>query len=344
MRVLNQEEQTGEIKVLIETLDDLWHLYNIIIPGDVVIAVTFRRDEVKADKIRAERAEKKRMVLGIRVEKIEFHDSESRLRILGVIEEGPQDIGAHHTLILGEGESLTIRKDEWSRVTLERITRAVDDSKKPKILFVSIETDEAYIAASRQFGIQEIATINASSSGKMYEQKESRDFYGEVLEKIKMSYEPGTPVVILGPGFAKETLMSLGKSKEPEIFSNAYIYHTGQAGTAGIQELMKSGMGSEVIKDSRISLETKLVEEALERIAKDHLVSYGPAEVKHAADVSAIDTLLVLDSEIRKNNIEDVMNQVEESRGKVVVISENFEAGKKLESIGGVAALLRFNI
>ena len=344
MRVLNQEEQTGEIKVLIETLDDLWHLYNIIIPGDIVIAVTFRRDEVKADKIRAERAEKKRMVLGIRVEKIEFHDSESRLRILGVIEEGPQDIGAHHTLILGEGESLTIRKDEWSRVTLERITRAVDDSKKPKILFVSIETDEAYIAASRQFGIQEIATINASSSGKMYEQKESGDFYGEVLEKIKMSYEPGTPVLILRPGFAKETLMSLGKSKEPEIFSNAYIYHTGQAGTAGIQELMKSGMGSEVIKDSRISLETKLVEEALERIAKDHLVSYGPAEVKHAADVSAIDTLLVLDSEIRKNNIEDVMNQVEESRGKVVVISENFEAGKKLESIGGIAALLRFNI
>ena len=65
MRVLKQEEQTGEIKVLIETLDDLWHLYNIILPGDIVIAVTFRRDEVKADKIRAERAEKKRMVLGI---------------------------------------------------------------------------------------------------------------------------------------------------------------------------------------------------------------------------------------------------------------------------------------
>lgn len=48
MRVLKQEEQTGEIKVLIETLDDLWHLYNIILPGDIVIAVTFRRDEVKA--------------------------------------------------------------------------------------------------------------------------------------------------------------------------------------------------------------------------------------------------------------------------------------------------------
>ena len=60
--------------------------------------------------------------------------------------------------------------------------------------------------------------------------------------------------------------------------------------------------------------------------------------------MSAIDTLLVLDSEIRKNNVESIMNQVEEARGKVVVISENFEAGKKLESIGGIAALLRFSI
>ncbi|WP_400208040.1 mRNA surveillance protein pelota [Candidatus Methanomassiliicoccus intestinalis] len=344
MRVLKQEEQTGEIKVLIETLDDLWHLYNIILPGDIVIAVTFRRDEVKADKIRAERAEKKRMVLGIRVEKIEFHDSESRLRILGTIEEGPQDIGSHHTLILGEGESLTIRKEKWNRVTLERMERAVQDSKKPKIIFVAIETDEAYLATSRQFGVQEIATINASSSGKMYEQKESGDFYGEVLEKIKMSAEPGVPLVLLGPGFAKEALMTLGKAKAPEIFSNAYIYHTGQAGMAGIQELMKAGMGAEVIKDSRIALETKLVEEALEQIAKDGLVSYGPADVRHAAEMGAIDTLLILDSEIRKNNVDDIMNMVEDSRGRVVVVSENFEAGKKLDSIGGVAALLRFAI
>ncbi|HPP44180.1 MAG TPA: mRNA surveillance protein pelota, partial [Methanomassiliicoccaceae archaeon] len=81
--------------MMIETLDDLWHLYNIIDEGDMIISVTYRREEAKSDKIRAERAEKKRMVLGVRAEKIEFHETESRLRILGVIEEGPQDIGSY---------------------------------------------------------------------------------------------------------------------------------------------------------------------------------------------------------------------------------------------------------
>ena len=38
------------------------------------------------------------------------------------------------------------------------------------------------------------------------------------------------------------------------------------------------------------------------------------------------------------------MSMVENSRGRVLVISERHEAGKKLDSIGRIAALLRFKI
>ena len=160
MRVLHQDRKAGEIKLMVDNLDDLWHLYNIINVGDMIISLTFRRDEAKTDKIRAERAEKKRMVLGIKVEKVEFSESDSRLRILGVIIEGPQDLGAHHTLNIGEGDSLTIRKQDWKDSQLERIKRAVDDAKKPRLLFVSLENDEAIIAVTRQFGVQEVLLIS----------------------------------------------------------------------------------------------------------------------------------------------------------------------------------------
>lgn len=344
MKVLHQDRQAGEIKMRVETLDDLWHLYNIISIGDIIISVTFRRDEAKTDKIRAERAEKKRMVLGIKAEKVEFLETDSRLRVLGTIVEGPQDLGAHHTLILGEGDVLTVRKENWTPAVLERVRRAVEDSNKPKLLFVALENDEAVIAMARQFGIQEIAHIYAPSSGKMYEQKDGGNFYGEIVEKVKQSAEPGVPIVILGPGFAKEALLTLGKEKEPDVFKNSFIYHTGQAGMAGIQELMKTGMGAEVVQGSRAAMETSVVEKVLEEIAKDGLVSYGPADVERAADMGAVDTLLVLDTVVRQNRIEPLMARVENSRGKVIVVSERFEAGKKLESIGGVAALLRFRL
>jgi len=150
--------------------------------------------------------------------------------------------------------------------------------------------------------------------------------------------------VILGPGFAKEALVTLGKEKEPELFGKAFVYHTGQSGMAGIQELMKAGMGSEVVQDSRAAQETKAVETVLEQIAKDGPVAYGPADVEKATMAGAVDTLLVLDTEVRKENVEGMMTAVESGRGNVLVVSERFEAGKKLEAIGGIAALLRYKL
>jgi protein pelota len=344
MRVLHQDRGAGEIKMMIETLDDLWHLYNIIDEGDMIISVTFRREEVKSDKIRAERAEKKRMVLGVRAEKIEFHETESRLRILGVIEEGPQDVGSYHTLNLAEGDVVTVRKTEWSPLKLERVRRSVEDARRPKLMYVALDNDEAVIAVARQFGMQEVARICSSGSGKMYEQKCHDDFYPEIVDKVRQSAEPGVPLVILGPGFAKEALVTLGKEKEPELFGKAFVYHTGQSGMAGIQELMKAGMGSEVVQDSRAAQETKAVETVLEQIAKDGPVAYGPADVEKATMAGAVDTLLVLDTEVRKENVEGMMTAVESGRGNVLVVSERFEAGKKLEAIGGIAALLRYKL
>ncbi|MBO4503120.1 MAG: mRNA surveillance protein pelota, partial [Candidatus Methanomethylophilus sp.] len=55
MRILGKDGGLGEIKVLPETDDDIWHLYNVICVGDLVTASTTRRDEKADDKLRAER-------------------------------------------------------------------------------------------------------------------------------------------------------------------------------------------------------------------------------------------------------------------------------------------------
>ncbi len=344
MRVLHQDTKTGEIKVQVDSLDDLWHLYNIISEGDMVSAVTFRREETRSDKIRAERGTKKKMRLGIRVEKLDFHEFEDRLRILGVIERGPQDLGSHHTFNVREGDTLTIIKEEWAKPQLDRIKRAVEDAAEPRMLFVSLDTEEATLAVLRQFGLKELANIQAPGSGKMYESKEDGDYEGDTLRKIELSAEPGVPIVILGPGFAKESLMAKGKEQYPELFENVHLFHTGQSGMPGIHELMKRGMGAEVLEHSRMAKEVNLVETVLERIARDGLVAYGPEQVELAAQMGAVETLLILDSLVRDREMDDLMRMVEEARGKVVVVSEHHDAGEELEALGGLAALLRFRV
>jgi protein pelota len=344
MRLLHQDRKTGEIKFQVDNMDDLWHLYNILELGDLVLASTYRREEQKSDKVRSERGEKKRVFLGIRVEKMEFHEFDSRLRITGVIEQGPQDLGAHHTLNVEEGEVLTVVKSHWKDSTLDRITRALDDSKRPTIVFVALENDEATIAVMRQYGMQNLATIYGPAGGKMFEQKSDDDFYLEIIEKVKQLVTQGVPLIVLGPGFAKETLLALGKQKEPEAFKNVHVYHTGQAGMAGIHELMKRGLGAEVLEGSRVAEETNLVEKVLEEIAKGGPVAYGPKEVEEAIRSGAVETLLVVDPLLREKDLDAMMQAVESSRGKVMVVSEHHEAGKKLEALGGMAALLRFPI
>ncbi|MEM0449134.1 MAG: mRNA surveillance protein pelota [Methanomassiliicoccales archaeon] len=344
MRLLHQDRRTGEIKFEVDNLDDLWHLYNIIEKGDLVLATTFRREEQKSDKVRSERGEKRRVFLGIRVEKVEFHEFDNRLRITGVIEQGPQDIGAYHTLNVEEGQVLTVVKRDWKDSTLERIKRAVEDSKRPSIVFVALENDEATIAVMRQYGMQPIATIYGPSGGKMYEQRTDDAYYEEIIEKVKQLVKENVPLVVLGPGFAKETLVSMGRQKAPEVFKRAFIYHTGQAGMAGVHELMKKGLGAEVLQGSRVAEETNLVERVLEEIAKEGPVAYGPEEVSRAAYAGAVDTLLLLDPILREKDVEELMKAVESARGKVVVVSEHHEAGKKLEALGGIAALLRYKL
>src|SRR5439155_1319760 len=92
------EEPTGAAGPHERSADDLWHLHNLVLPGDQVRASTYRREEVKTDKVRPERGEKVRVTLTIRVESVEFQAFSDRLRITGVIVEGPQDLGRHHTL------------------------------------------------------------------------------------------------------------------------------------------------------------------------------------------------------------------------------------------------------
>ena len=344
MKLLHQDSRTNEIKLLPESIDDLWHLYNLLEVDDMVFATTYRRKEDKGDKLRPERTEKVRMRLGVRVKKVEFHESEDRLRILGSIESGPQDIGQHHTLMVGPGDDITITKPQWRDVHFDRIKRAVEASDKPKAIFVAIEDTEAVIAAARDYGLKEMATITRNPDGKMYDSKPSEDeFIDDVVGKIGSSTS-NQPLVILGPGFTKEALARKVREKNPELADLIVVLSTGQAGMAGIHEAMKRGLGGKAVEESRVARETQAVERLFAAIGSDGMFSYGKSSVKTAAEAGAVELLLVVDTLVRDVEVENLLKAVEQARGDFMIVSSLHEAGRRLESLGGIAALLRYRI
>ena len=341
MRVLHQNRKNNEIKLRIENLDDLWHVYNIVEKNDLVFAFTYRKIEKATDKIRPEKVEKKRMKLGIRVSDVEFHEFSDRLRIHGVIENGI-DVGSYHTFNFKTGNNLTIVK-EWKDHHLDRIKEAVKETKTPVLTFLSIDYDEATFGILRQYGVENIGNITSHISGKQYktDKNEKNIFYSKVLasaEQIKKG-----PMVILGPGFAKEEFYSFAKEKKSEILKDSTIVATGDSGMNGINEALKKGV-TKFIESTRIASETRIVESLFAEIAKNGNFAYGFDEVKNALDAGAIETLLVTDKLVRTKKVDEILEKAKKTKSRIMIISTVHESGKKLEGLGGVGALLRYKI
>lgn len=348
MKVIFKDPKTGEIKLVPENLDDIWHLYHIIEEGDLVRAITFRTvDNQKDDRIRAIKAEKKRMKLGIRVEKLQFHEFSNRLRVQGVIIEGPQDLGSYHTFNIDAEEMapISIVKERWRSHQLERIDEAVKQRTQPILVFVSLDEDTATIALLHQSGVQHIADIDAQRSGKMYESKEtSGEYYGQILAMVKTVKKPESPLIVIGPGFAREHFVKFGKEKEPAIFEHALTHATANAGLGGIHEALKTGIVDQITKENRVGKETQAIELLFEEIKKNGLATYGKNEVSDALTRGAVQQLLISDVCVRTQEGLQLLELARSTRSDFLIINTQHEAGKKFEGIGGVAAFLRFKI
>jgi protein pelota len=92
-----------------------------------------------------------------------------------------------------------------------------------------------------------------------------------------------------------------------------------------------------------------VMEEFLARLGRGKEdATYGFDDVERATNYGAVEKLLVADSTLRETTdekrvaLESLMKNVEDARGEILVISTENEAGTKLLSLGGIAALLRF--
>ena len=345
MRILKKSlvKLEGEITLLPESIDDLWHLRHLVEKGDLVFALTFRKVESASDKLRPEKTERKPMRLGIRVDSVEFHRFANRLRISGTIESG-QDVGSHHTLSIEPLRDVSIIK-RWRRDQIDRITKAIQESNRPEIAIATIESGEAHIGVLRQYGVEEVASI-AQSAGKLHESSQTEFFaqiYNQLLNTAAQDY------IVAGPGFIKDDFVRFATQKDSSFPDRLIVENTTSVGISGFQEVLRRGAADRLIKDAHLVRETRLIDALLGEIAVNGKAAYGMAEVTKAHEWGAIETLLIGDETLRGERergtaIDELLTAVNNSNGHVVVFSTEFEPGKRLEKLGGIAALLRFKL
>lgn len=341
MRIVHFERKTGEMKLQVDTLDDMWHLDRIIAPGDLVEAHSLRTYKVGTKE------EKKSVTIRVKAERVEFAKSANRLRILGPIVWGePEEyiqLGKYHTIDIAEGERLKVIKG-WKNHEIERLKQAEKESKKARIRIIVLDDEKALTAMLRAFGVDYGAEFyfSGSKKGDDYEKAQS-EYFGKIMAEIERHPEK---FIVAGPGFTKDNLKDFIGKRKPDLLKKIVFESVSYAERSGVNELLNKGTVEKIIGEERSASEMKLMEELLVDIYKETgKAAYGIKEVRKAVEAFAVKRLLVLDEYLRTDKeAEAVVDLADRNKAEIVVFSSEGDAGAKLRGFGKIAAFLKFRM
>lgn len=356
MKIIEKNLRQGFVKVVPDSADDLWHLYNVIYKDDEVYAYSSRAIKSDEEYSRPKSAERVSAFMGVTVDSVSWDKFLGRLRVHGLICHAPDIIpkSAHHTLNIALNQPLTIVKKSWSKHLLDRLTRA---SMAEKTMLILAIDDEAFaIAETKQYGVEVKVEEHMKLPGKLEAEKRTaatRDYFRRAFNSLNQLWLPThNPIMIVGVGFIKNDFTKFIAEEAAEVSKSVVdVKSVNNGGIAGIHEALRSGVLLKATHKLRIFDETEIMEEILRRLGKSEgTVTYGLDPVESAVKLGAVEKIVLADTLLRdageeqRLHLEELMREAEHRRGSVTVVSTEHEAGAKLLALGGIAALLRFPI
>lgn len=354
MRIQGRDRtEAGTRLVLVpETVDDLWHVSHVLVPGDLVGGDTTRRVQRDEDHMRDTGGQREPMHVRLQVgeDDVEFARFANRLRVGGEIVSCSREdqVGHHHTLNVEVHDEITVEK-RFEPDQIERLEAAESAAEEPTIAVATVEEGAAHIHLIAQHGTEEYGSFTKPTGKGEYARPrvELFDELGAALDRLDVD-----AVVLAGPGFTKEDAVDHIESTYPDV-PIATVVDTAGVGDRGVHEVLKRGAVEEIQSETRIAREAELIDDLTERLATDEPATYGPESVAEAAEFGAVEQLLVLDERLRAErsgtgewpiDVDGVVEAVDRQGGEVVVFSAEFDPGEQLAALGGIAALLRYRV
>jgi len=361
LRIIKSDLRTNQVIIRVETPTDLYILSTIIVNGDRVIAKTSRRIRRSGVEGRSgDESQRITMIIGIDVEGQNFQESvaSNRLRIKGKIFKGPEQhvsIGSYHTINVGLSDTITVFKTEWSRYYLKILEDAEKASKKPKIGLIAVDTNEVCIGVLDNYQLSvlfhEKSGVSRKHSKEKVRKEQSSTFFESIAHLIQRNILLETKNILIGgPGFVKERLADYLRESLPKENLNIVIGSSSSGGNRiGLFELMKSEALDKLAKDFQILEEQRKIDEFLQRLSKGTGdIAYGYSHIKQIAETGAIETLLMIDSYLHGTNqapaseVQELLKAIEQTKGKLIVISSQSDSASQMKTFGGIIALLRY--
>ena len=164
-------------------------------------------------------------------------------------------------------------------------------------------------------------------------------------------------LVVSGPGFTRDRFIShlaaecVRENDRPWVEHRNRIVsvHASSSYASSLKEVMADPGVAALIQDTKAVRESKALEDFYAMMARDSARAfYGPGHVQAAAEMGAVQTLLICDQVLRvydvarRRRYAEMIADVRSAGGEVLVFSSAHVSGEQLAKLTGVAAILRF--
>ncbi|KAJ1038286.1 hypothetical protein NDA10_000380 [Ustilago hordei] len=291
------------------------------------------------------------------------------LQVAGrVVEENAHvKMGAYHTLDLEVNRALTITKESWDAVHLERLGESTDVNQRAEVGAVVLGDGTAAVCLLTGHMTVVRQRIDVAIPRKRKglpataAEKATARFYVQVYNAVvKLLELPALRLVILAsPGFTRDSVYDFlfeeatRRSDKILIGSEArrkfLKVHCSSPHVHSLMEVLRSPQVNAQLKDTKFAREGQLLERFTKQLASDELRAwYGEKHVLLAASRGAIGVLLISDGlfraadPARRKKFVELVEDVRAQGGEVAIFSSMHESGRQLNALTGIAAILTY--
>ncbi|CDH11632.1 probable protein DOM34 [Zygosaccharomyces bailii ISA1307] len=362
----------AHITLIPQEKEDLFTLHQLIAKGDELI---FKRKislSAKEDANKKKQQELKK--LRIIVESEEFDMKEEALRYKGktvrdddIARSGDYPVGMFFSVNVDYTYPITIIKYDFDHYCQKLLKESIQPATRADTAAVALQEGIAHVCVMTSSSTVLKQKIEYSLPKKkkatdvMKFDEKTQKFYRAIYESMKRNFDfDKLKVIILcSPGFYAKTLYDkiiqyAQEEQNKTVLNNKgkfLVAHCSTGYLQGITEVLKNPSYSSKLQDTKFSREVLTIDQFLQHLNDDDSKAwYGENEVFKAVGLGAVQTLLITDTLMRSDNVDDrkkfsaLVQQVERNSGKVTVFSELHSSGEELNKLTGLACILNYAI
>lgn len=270
----------------------------------------------------------------------------------------------------------------WDSIARTQLSEAIDPNKSTEAVAVVMQEGLGNICflTSHQTVLKQRVEVSVprkrTGAGRSADHdKGLQRFYSTVLDTLLRQLEgllenkDGSatfPVLLASPGFVaqgflkyiNETAQTKGDKLLQELVKRKafVVVHSSSGHLHSLNEVLTSPEVKATLKDTQYARETSVMDDFFSLLRKDDgRAWYGPKEVEQAVEKGAVGRgggiLLINNALFRSQDVAtrrrwvSLVDRVRDVEGgEVRILSSDHESGKRLDGLGGIAAILTFPI